>query len=123
MSVIGYWQMQTYMDILKLPTAEVCHCLVNMPEIMLLEKITELSKKCFELGMDNDETEERKEILIANMTYQDIPEELKVYKFQVTKDNARIKEATARVRQIRKWLKGVDELFRKPLTLKEIENP
>jgi len=117
------WQMQAYMDILKLDTADVCYCLVNMPDIMLSNKLLELANRCIELGMDIEEMTERRDILISNMTYEDIPEELKVNKFPVTRDNARIKEATARVRQIRKWLAGVDELFRKPLTLKEIENP
>lgn len=113
------WQMTGYLDILKLTEGEVCHCLVNMPEAMIISEKERVTNRCIELGMSETEIESRISGLHGSMTYDEIPEELRVMRFTVTSNEIRIKEAKKQVKKARTWLKELHESFQKPLTLKE----
>ncbi len=111
------WQMTGYLDILQLDEGEICHCLVNMPEAMMQTEVDRVMNRCKEMDMEQTEIEMKLLELKMNMMYDEIPEELRVVRYKVTKNTIRLNEAKARVRLARKWLAELNNEFQKPLTL------
>lgn len=111
------WQMTGYLDILQLDEGEICHCLVNMPESMIKDEEKRVADRCQKLNLEEAEVEKRLFQLKASMVYDEIPEELRVVRFTVTKDKVRIRMAHDRVKLARVWLKELHESFQKSINL------
>jgi hypothetical protein len=117
MSKQNSWQMQGYMDILKLDEAELIHCLVNMPESMIEARMDDISERCFILGIPDEEIKQRCDFLRSNMTYDNIPDELKLIRITLQKNSLRIKEARSRVKLARKWITDLHDKIEKNVAL------
>jgi hypothetical protein len=89
---------------------EVAYCLVSMPE----EIINSEKKRIFYLM--NPATEQNPEYLAAidklenNMIFDEIPEEERVVRFKVERDEAVIQRIYERVRRCREWLAEFEKL-------------
>lgn len=95
-----YWQMQGYMDLTGLKTAEVAYCLVDTSEVLIQDEIRRTGWK---LGMIDIPEDLEKEIE-ANMRYEDIPKEMRVKVFQVDYDPDKIVSLYKQIELCRKYL-------------------
>jgi hypothetical protein len=111
------WQLQGYMDILNLDTAEICHCLISMPETMAQNKIKEMVERCQELKINEDEILSKIDFAIANMGYDEIPESNRLIRVEVKKNRARITDAKRKVKIARSWIAELDHKFNKIVSL------
>jgi hypothetical protein len=108
------WQMQGYLHLTKCDVGEVCYCLVDMPySIMEVEK-KRIFRRANELGLSYDIIDAKIEQLERNMTYGDIPEEKRVKRFKVYRDDRMIEDINSRAQVARKWLRLLHKKFEKP---------
>jgi hypothetical protein len=114
------WQMLGYLDITNAHKGELCHCLINMPPIIYEAEKNKIIERGNLLLLTPDEVENRIKKLELNMHYDEIPDELKIIRYSVEKNDFRMKEAAKRVRLARKWLKELDFNFKKPLNLSKM---
>lgn len=105
-------QLQGYGDITGAQDLEVANCLVNLPEIQVMDKKYKLVRK---LGCATDESPEFKEVwpgLYRSMVFDDIPPALRVYKLKVEPFTPFERQAVyARVKVCREWLCKFDETY------------
>jgi hypothetical protein len=97
-------QVQGYMALTGATEAEVCYCLVNMPqEIIEGEKrrVFYIMNPATEESVDYKKEIERIEF---NMTFDEIPINERLLRFKVAKDDAFINRVYARIDECRKWL-------------------
>jgi len=105
-----FYQVQGYMALTGATEGEVAYCLVSMPE----EIINSEKKRIFYLM--NPATEQNPEYLAAidklenNMIFDEIPEEERVVRFKVERDEAVIQRIYERVRACREWLAEFEKL-------------
>lgn len=105
-----YWQVHGYMALIGAKEAEVCYCLVNMPQ-----EIIEGEKKRIFYAM-NPATEEnfdyKKAIerLENAMTFDEIPIKERIVRFYVQRDEQIIEKIQQRVIQCRKWLEEFEKI-------------
>tara|TARA_R110000868_G_scaffold144470_1_gene363700 strand:+ start:299 stop:1096 length:798 start_codon:yes stop_codon:yes gene_type:complete len=105
-----YYQVQGYMALTGATEAEIAYCLVSMPD----EIINSEKKRIFYLL--NPATEQNPEYLEAieklenNMIFDEIPEEERVVRFKVERDDAVIEKIYERVRICRLWLADFEKL-------------
>lgn len=105
-----YYQVMGYMALTGAIEAEVCYCLVSMPD----EIINSEKKRIFYLL--NPATEENAEYKKAiqkledNMTFDEIPESERVVRFKVQRDEEVIKSIYEKVRTCRTWLAEFEEM-------------
>lgn len=105
-----FYQVQGYMALTGATEAEVCYCLVSMPD----EIINSEKKRIYYLM--NPATEENAEYKKAinrledNMTFDEIPEKERVVRFKVQRDDAVIQAIYERVRKSREWLAEFEEI-------------
>jgi hypothetical protein len=96
--------MQGYMALTGATEAEVCYCLVSMPE----EIINSEKKRIYYLmnpaTEDNIEYKQAVEKLENNMIFDEIPEQERIIKFKVDRDDAVIEKIYEKVRSCRLWL-------------------
>jgi len=99
-----YYQMQGYMALTGATEAEVCYCLVSMPE----EIINSEKKRIYYLmnpaTEENTEYKQAIEKLENNMIFDEIPEQERIIKFKVDRDDAVIEKIYEKVRSCRLWL-------------------
>lgn len=103
------YQVQGYMALTGALEAEICYCLVNMPqEIVNAEK----KKIFYALNATTEESPEFKakiERLENSMTFDEVPIKERVVRFPVPRDEEMINKIYNRVLMSRKWLKEFDE--------------
>lgn len=105
-----YYQVQGYMALTGATEAEIAYCLVSMPD----EIINSEKKRIFYLL--NPATEQNPEYLEAieklenNMIFDEIPEEERVVRFKVERDDTVIEKIYERVRICRLWLADFEKL-------------
>jgi len=105
-----YWQVNGYMALTGATEAEVCYCLVNMPQ-----EIIEGEKKRIFYTM-NPATEENVEYKKAierlenAMTFDEIPIRERVVRFSMKRDEEIIQKIEKRVIQCREWLQDFEKL-------------
>jgi hypothetical protein len=103
-------QVQGYMALTGAQEAEVCYCLVNMPQ-----EIIEGEKRRIFYIM-NPATEEspeyKKEIdrIEFNMTFDEIPINERLLRFKVARDEAFIDRVYTRINDCRKWLSEFEQI-------------
>lgn len=105
-----YYQVMGYMALTGATEAEVCYCLVSMPD----EIINSEKKRIFYLlnpaTEDNAEYKKAIQKLEDNMTFDEISEYERVVRFPVQRDEAVINSIYERVRSCRQWLAEFDEM-------------
>lgn len=105
-----YYQVQGYMALTGATEAEVCYCLVSMPD----EIINSEKKRIFYLmnptTEENPEYKKTIERLEDNMTFDEIPEKERVVRFKVQRDDAVIQSIYEKVRQSREWLAEFEKI-------------
>ena len=103
------YQVQGYMALTGATEAEVCYCLVNMPQ----EVINSEKKRLFyALNATTEESPEYKaqiQRLENNMTFDEIPIQERIVRFQVPRDNELIDKIYKRVLSCRQWLYDFDK--------------
>lgn len=105
-----YWQVNGYMALTGATEAEVCYCLVNMPQ-----EIIEGEKKRIFYTM-NPATEENVdykkaiERLENAMTFDEIPIRERIVRFSMKRDEEVIEKIQKRVIQCREWLQDFEKL-------------
>lgn len=106
-----YAQVQGYMALTVATEAEVCYCLVNMPQ-----EVIESEKKRIFYAI-NPVTEEdpfyKKSIerIEWNMTFDEIPINERILRFPVPRDEDYIQKVYRRIEECRAWLKEFDKIY------------
>lgn len=104
------YQMQGYMALTGASEAEVCYCLVNMPQEMIN---SEKKRIFYALSAATEESPEyRRQVdrLENNMTFDEIPIKERVVRFPVQRDEDLIQKIYKRVEACRVWLEEFDAL-------------
>jgi hypothetical protein len=103
------YQVQGYMALTGASEAEVCYCLVNMPqEIINAEK----KKIFYALNVATEENPEFKRQLSKlenSMTFDEVPIQERVLRFPVQRDEEMISKIYKRVEACREWLEDFDK--------------
>lgn len=97
------WQMQAYMDLWGMDTAEVIYCLVDTPEMIIEDEKRRMSWKTGMIEVPEDLEQE----IERSLTYSDIPKELRVKVFHVKRDPEKLKLMRSQVLQARKYLNSL----------------
>ena len=106
-----YAQMQGYMALTGALEAEVCYCLVNMPQ-----EIIEGEKRRIFYAI-NPATEEdpyyKKQIsrVEFNMTFDEIPIRERILRFPIPRNEEFIQRVYSKISECRKWLNEFDNIF------------
>jgi len=101
---VYFWQMQGYMQLYKLPVAEVIYCLVDTPELLINDELRRLSWK---LGYIGDIPEELEQETRENMIYSDIAPELRIKTFEIKQDPAAIESLYSQIDICRDYLNSL----------------
>jgi len=103
----GYmYQLQCYMELLrqrypKLEDAELCYCLMNTPEHI---KLAEIKKQEWRTGEFVALSDKEYAQLEKNHNFDDMPDEKKVIRFSIKRDDAIIEAIEKRVIECRKYI-------------------
>ncbi len=104
-----YAQMQSYMALTGATEAEVCYCLVNMPQ----EQIeAEKRRLYYALNAATEESPEyvrEVEKMLNNFEFDEVPIQERILRFPVQRDNNFIFKLYNRVIECRKWLQDYDD--------------
>ena len=88
-----WWQLQGYMALTKREKAQLVYCLMDMPEELLEREIARSR------GMDSGEAEE----IVRFHTYSDLPDKLRIKKFDIEYDPEAIESVRSRVEECREY--------------------
>lgn len=105
-----YSQVQGYMALTGATQAEICYCLVNMPQ-----EIIEGEKRRIFYAINpvtEDDPRFRKEVerMEFNMTFDEIPITERILRFPVLRDDIFIEKVYKRIEACRDWLKRFDNI-------------
>lgn len=103
-----YWQGQAYMYLTGAPTYTVAYCLVNTPDVLIMD---EKRKLLWEMGGGTEENPdyiEACEKIDRAMRFDDIPMEERVIEFCFNRNDDDILAIGKRVVQCREWLQAFD---------------
>jgi len=88
--------------------AQVCYCLVNMPQEMINSEKKRLFYALNAATEDSPEYVRQVSKLENNMTFDEVPIKERVVRFPVPYDEALIQRVYKRIEQCREWLKEFD---------------
>ena len=100
-----YWQLQGYMALTGLKTAELVYCLVDTPDMLVEDEKRRTSWKTGHLELPDDISAE----IERNMQYTDIPKKLRVKKFSLDFDSEAIDKLYERIGLCRAHLNTLSE--------------
>jgi hypothetical protein len=89
--------------------AQVCYCLVNMPQEMINSEKKRLFYALNAATEDSPEYKKQIEKLENNCTFDEIPIKERIVRFSVHYDEILINKIYERIKACRKWLKEFDE--------------
>lgn len=99
------WQLRGYMALTGLEEAELIYCLVDTPEHIIQKEINSF---CWKSGVEELSEELEKEIR-SNLTFNDIPEKLRIKKFFIKRDLEKERQIYKQVSLCRKYLNELNE--------------
>ena len=99
-----YWQVHGYMALTNSKEAEVCYCLVNMPEEIINGEKNRIFRTMNPATEENADYKRVINKLVNNMTFDEIPITERVVRFKVERDEAVIEKIYSRVNECRNWL-------------------
>jgi hypothetical protein len=98
----GYeWQVQGYMNLTGKESGAVIYCLMDAPDELVEKEARMLSYKAGYSELDSDFYDEVKK----TMVYSHLPNELRIKKFEVKRDEAKIQQIKDRVQICRDYIK------------------
>ena len=103
------YQVQGYMALTGARTAEVCYCLVNMPQEMINSEKKRLFYALNAATESNPEYLRQVSKLENNMSFDEIPIRQRVLRFPVEYDEQTIQKVYKRIEQCRNWLIEFDK--------------
>jgi len=99
-----YYQVQGYMALTGATKAEVCYCLVSMPDEIINGEKKRIWYIMNPATEDNIDYKKAIQKLEDNMTFDEIPEKERIIGFRVDRDDKVIEEIYKKVAQCREWL-------------------
>ena len=102
-----FWQLQGYMMLWGFDSAELCYCLVDTPEMLIMDEMRKQSWKHGYIELP----EEMENEIRNNMTFSDIPKEYRVKTFDVQFDEEVIQNLEDRIIECRNYLNGLSEMI------------
>jgi hypothetical protein len=104
------YQVQGYMALTGASEAEVCYCLVNMPQELINSEKKRLFYATNSATEDNPEYVRQISKLENNMSFDEIPIKERLLRFPVQRDEELIDKIYKRVEACRDWLKEFDAM-------------
>lgn len=101
-----WWQLQGYMELWDLDNAELIYCLVDTPEELIND---EMRRTGWKLGFTADIPDELEKEIRNNMTFSDIPSELRVKVFPVERDRIAMRQLEEQIIRCRAYLNNLSE--------------
>lgn len=95
-----YWQLQGYMDLTGINEADLIYCLVDTPETIVEDEKRRTSWKTGYLELPKELEDE----IERNMNYNDIPPELRVKVFSITKNEKDLEALKGQIKIAREYL-------------------
>lgn len=114
------WEVLAYLDIFKLREAELCYCLVNMPDSIKELRLKENEERLLRMGVDSAQVKKRLKQIEASMCYDMIPDDKRVVRFRITRKGYFTANMHKRVKVLRQRLAQLHDSFQKSLILEEI---
>jgi hypothetical protein len=99
-----YWQLQGYMALTGAKVGVVAYCLVNTPDSIIEGEKYNLMRKMDVATEDNPRFKNEVAKMIRNMTFNDIPPNERVLRFEVERDDADIEKIYKKVVKCREFL-------------------
>jgi hypothetical protein len=100
-----WWQVQGYMELWDLDSAEVIYCLVDTPDILIED---EKRKMLYRIG-EFDLPPELEAEIMNTMTFSDIPKELRCRVYPVERDREAMAMLKDQIVRCREYLNGLSE--------------
>lgn len=100
-----WWQLQGYMELWNMDDSELIYCLVDTPEELIQD---ELRRTSWKLGFLELPDELEKEIRF-NMTFSDVPKELRCKVFKVERDRLAMRQLEEQLIRCRTYLNNLSE--------------
>jgi hypothetical protein len=104
------YQVQGYMALTGASEAEVCYCLVNMPQELINSEKKRLFYATNSATEDNPDYVRQVSKLENNMSFDEIPIKERLLRFPVQRDEEMIDKIYKRVEACRDWLKEFDAM-------------
>lgn len=99
-----WWQLQGYMELFDLEDSELIYCLVDTPEELINDEMRRVGWKS---GFTADIPDELEAEIRNNMTFSDIPAELRVKVFKVERDRLAMRQLEEQVIRCRTYLNNL----------------
>jgi len=94
------WQVIAYMELTGLRQGEIAYCLVDTPEHLILDEIRRFMWK----NMLMDISEEQEQEIRKNLTFSDIPEKLRVKRFEIEYKDEEVKAMRSMIKLAREYM-------------------
>lgn len=101
-----YWQLQGYMELFDKEDSELIYCLVDTPEELIND---EMRRTGWKSGFTADIPDELEAEIRSNMTFSDIPAQLRVKVFHVKRDRLAMRQLEEQVIRCRAYLNQLSE--------------
>lgn len=98
-----YWQLQGYMELFDIEESELIYCLVDTPEELIMDEMRRVSWKMGYLDLPQDMEDE----IRSNMTFSDIPKELRCKVFKVQRDRLAMRQLEEQIIRCRTYLNNL----------------
>lgn len=105
-----YYQVQGYMALTGATSAEVCYCLVSMPDEIINGEKKRIWYIMNPATEDNPDYKKAIQKLEDNMTFDEIPEKERIISFKVERDDNLIAKIYQKVAQCREWLAEFEKI-------------
>ncbi len=101
-----WWQLQGYMELFDKEESELIYCLVDTPELLILDELRRVSWQLNHIELPQELEDEVRH----NMTFQDIPKENRVKRFKVMRDRESMAMVEPQVIRCREYMAQLDKL-------------
>lgn len=99
LSTLYEWQGRAYMELCNKDTFTLVYCLTDTPERIIEDEIRRLIYKCGDESLIDD----IREGCYLQMTYKDVPFDLKIKTFTIHRDEDKIKQAYEKIELCREY--------------------
>jgi hypothetical protein len=103
-------QVQGYMALTGATEAEICYCLVNMPQEIIEGEKRRIFYAINPVTEDDPRFKKEVERMEFNMTFDEIPITERILRFSVIRDDLFIEKVYKRIEACRDWLKNFDSI-------------